>query len=280
MMMRDRRELTLDIGDARAGQLLDRALSRRSLLIGTATLATAGLPGTDAEAAVNPFALNVSWADRWARYRDAGSGATIIGESNGVRIKTTSASQWLLSKATVAVPAGKGIEISFYATDLNGFAGTGLNEAMLLYTFMRGDGTTGQPANVATWDAVGSTRMEYDCFGYRTTFAPRGTDRTNDNHVRVRRMVADGTYGVHLVNDVHNPAGEPFAFPRNVEFFLKMRIKGTTFTWSQRRVSNGATRTLTRTDARFADYRTGNLGFRAQGGGLEFRLRDFKVAFV
>jgi hypothetical protein len=256
------------------------AISRRRLLFGTAALAASGLLPAASEAAGNPFALNVSWADRWVRYRDPNSGSTIIGEANGIKIKTTKASQWLLSKAAVTVPAGKGIEVSFYATDLNGFAGTSLNEAMLLYSFMRGDGTAGHPADVSAWNAIGSTRMEYNCFGYRTTFAPRGTDKKNDNHVRVRRMVANGTYGGHLVNDIHNPAGEPFAFPVGVEFFLRMRIKGTTFTWTQRRVSNGATRTLTRTEPRFADYRTGHLGFRAQGGGLEFRLRDFKVVIV
>jgi hypothetical protein len=256
------------------------AISRRFFLAGTAALAGVSLaPGTG-EAATNPFVLNTSWADRWTRYRDPNSGSTIIGETNGIKIKTTKASQWLLSKASVTLPAGKGIEISFYATDLNGFAGTRLNEAMLLYTFMRGDGTSGHPVDVAAWNAVGSTRMEYNCFGYRTTFAPRGTDKANDNHVRVRRLVANGTYGGHLVNDVHNPAGEPFAFPKGVEFLLRMRIKGTTFTWTQRRVSNGATRTLTRTDSRFASYKTGQLGFRAQGGGLEFRLRDFKVTLV
>ena len=258
---------------------LCRTMSRRSLLAGSAALA-AGLAAGGVEAATNPFVLNTSWADRWTRYRDPNSGSTIIGETNGIKIKTTKASQWLLSKASVTLPAGKGLEISFYATDLNGFAGTGLNEAMLLYTFMRGDGTPGHPVDVAAWDAIGSTRMEYNCFGYRTTFAPRGTDKTNDNHVRVRRLAANGAYGSHLVDDVHNPSGEPFAFPKGVEFLLRMRIKGTTFTWTQRRVSNGATRTLTRTDARFASYRTGQLGFRAQGGGLEFRLRDFKVAFV
>jgi len=259
---------------------LGATISRRSLLAGSAALVGVYLTAGSVEAATNPFALNTTWADRWARYRDPNSGSVIIGESSGVRIQTTKASQWLLSKASVTLPAGKGIEISFYATDLNGFAGTSLNEAILLYTFMRGDGSPNHPVDVAAWNAVGSTTMERNCFGYRTTFAPRGTDKTNDNHVRVRRLAADGTFGSHLVDDVHNPAGEPFAFPKGVEFFLKMRIKGTTFTWTQRRVSNGATRTLTRTNARFADYKTGQIGFRAQGGGLEFRLRDFKVALV
>jgi hypothetical protein len=232
-----------------------------------------------AEAAANPFALGVDWAQRWTRYRTEGSGSTIIGKTNGIEIRAGSASQWLLSKTALSVPAGKGLRIRFRAVDLTGFAGTAGNESMLLYAFMEGNGSAGHPKNVSIWPGMtGSVQMERWSFGYRTTFAPRGTDTRNDNHVRVRQLLANDTLGVHRVNDIHNPPGEPFAFPKGVGFLITQEIKGQTFRWTQKRLSTGSTRTLTRVDPGFDDRRTGRIGFRAMPR-IAFGLYDLQVSY-
>jgi hypothetical protein len=170
------------------------------------------------------------------------------------------------------LPMDSDFEIELDVTVLDDFAGTDQQECPLFYFFMKGNGTTGHPADLNSWTAApAGTIHRYELYGtgYRSSFGQRDPIGNNEHQFRLRRVVS-GNYADQIIG-TGSPNFQPgkFPFTKDHRYRCKLRKSGQTVTWSYRDQTDTAVATpaaISVTSTSLDDYTDGYFILRCMTG--------------